>query len=213
MVVTTRRRSANAAALKDISNAAPRKVGGAAKAQRTRRSRGAGSSASASADAAVGAPAETLGEADRADAHDPQAVVPYIGTIYNHLRESEVRAPLSDPLPAGRNPLGPTHRARHTAQGRHVASENYMETQKDVNEKMRAILVDWLIEVHHKFKLVPETMYTTVNLIDRYLETQVRGGGSAPGARRPDRVFPTRRAHPRAPRARRSDGPTCSSSA
>lgn len=34
---------------------------------------------------------------------------------------------------------------------------------------MREILVDWLIEVHYKFKMVPETLYLTVNLIDRYL--------------------------------------------
>ena len=42
--------------------------------------------------------------------------------------------------------------------------------QTDINEKMRAILVDWLIEVHYKFKLMPETLFLTVNLIDRYLE-------------------------------------------
>jgi len=35
---------------------------------------------------------------------------------------------------------------------------------------MRAILIDWLIDVHLKFKLVNETMFLTVNLIDRYLE-------------------------------------------
>jgi G2/mitotic-specific cyclin-B, other len=35
---------------------------------------------------------------------------------------------------------------------------------------MRAILVDWLIEVHLKFKLLPETLYITINVIDRYLE-------------------------------------------
>lgn len=44
--------------------------------------------------------------------------------------------------------------------------------QTDVNEKMRAILIDWLIEVHHKFKLLPETLFLTVNLIDRYLSIQ-----------------------------------------
>jgi cyclin B len=38
---------------------------------------------------------------------------------------------------------------------------------------MRAILIDWLVEVHLKFKLVPETLYLTVNLIDRYLELVV----------------------------------------
>jgi len=35
---------------------------------------------------------------------------------------------------------------------------------------MRTILVDWLIEVHLKFKLRPETLYLTVNLTDRFLE-------------------------------------------
>lgn len=39
---------------------------------------------------------------------------------------------------------------------------------------MRAILIDWLVEVHLKFKLLPETLYLTVNLIDRYLcKTQI----------------------------------------
>ena len=38
---------------------------------------------------------------------------------------------------------------------------------------MRAILVDWLIEVHHKFKLLPETMFITVSIIDRFLEKQL----------------------------------------
>ena len=47
----------------------------------------------------------------------------------------------------------------------------YMEsTQSHINEKMRSILVDWLVEVHMKFKLVPETLFLTINLIDRYLE-------------------------------------------
>jgi hypothetical protein len=35
---------------------------------------------------------------------------------------------------------------------------------------MRAILVDWLVDVHMKFKLLPETLFLTVNLIDRFLE-------------------------------------------
>ncbi|CAN6810135.1 unnamed protein product [Brassica oleracea] len=45
----------------------------------------------------------------------------------------------------------------------------YMHIQTDVNEKMRAILVDWLLEVHIKFELNLETMYLTVNIIDRFL--------------------------------------------
>jgi len=37
---------------------------------------------------------------------------------------------------------------------------------------MRGILIDWLVEVHLKFKLVPESLYLTVNLIDRFLEKE-----------------------------------------
>ena len=35
---------------------------------------------------------------------------------------------------------------------------------------MRAILMSWLIEVHLKYQLQPETLYITVNLIDRYCQ-------------------------------------------
>ena len=34
---------------------------------------------------------------------------------------------------------------------------------------MRAILIDWLIEVHYKFHLKDETLYQTVHIIDSYL--------------------------------------------
>ena len=47
-----------------------------------------------------------------------------------------------------------------------------MSKQIDINAKMRAILIDWLVEVHLKFKLMPETLYLTVNLIDRFLEKE-----------------------------------------
>lgn len=36
---------------------------------------------------------------------------------------------------------------------------------------MRAILIDWLVEVHMKFRLVPETLHLAVNIVDRYLAT------------------------------------------
>ena len=47
-----------------------------------------------------------------------------------------------------------------------------MADQDDINDRMRAILVDWLVEVHLKFKLMPETLYLTVNIIDRFLEVR-----------------------------------------
>jgi len=35
---------------------------------------------------------------------------------------------------------------------------------------MRKVLVDWLVELHMKFKLLPETLFIAVNLIDRFTE-------------------------------------------
>jgi hypothetical protein len=35
---------------------------------------------------------------------------------------------------------------------------------------MRGILIDWIIEVHYQFKLKTESLFLTINLIDKYLE-------------------------------------------
>ncbi|KAL1347962.1 hypothetical protein HN51_023964 [Arachis hypogaea] len=50
---------------------------------------------------------------------------------------------------------------------------DYMGSQPDINAKMRSILVDWLIEVHRKFELMPETLYLTLNIVDRFLSMRV----------------------------------------
>ena len=44
-----------------------------------------------------------------------------------------------------------------------------MQYQQDINSRMRTILVDWLIDLHQKFALQPETLYIAVNTIDRFL--------------------------------------------
>ena len=45
----------------------------------------------------------------------------------------------------------------------------YMASQSEINMKMRAILVDWLIEMHDKFNFKSQTLYQTIWLIDTYL--------------------------------------------
>lgn len=82
---------------------------------------------------------------DERDHEDPLCATAYVEDMYQTFREKEA----------------------HTS-----VRPVYMEQQKHINERMRAILVDWLVEVHLKFKLVPETLYLTINLIDRYLELQ-----------------------------------------
>ncbi|KAL6985349.1 hypothetical protein U1Q18_018725 [Sarracenia purpurea var. burkii] len=49
-------------------------------------------------------------------------------------------------------------------------SVSYMEMlQQDITPSMRGILIDWLVEVSEEYSLVPDTLYLTVNLIDRFL--------------------------------------------
>lgn len=73
---------------------------------------------------------------------DPQ-VADYIPDIYTHL---------------------------HSTEESFMAKAGYMLYQEKINEKMRGILIDWLVEVHFKFKLSDETLFLTVNLIDRFLQ-------------------------------------------
>lgn len=46
---------------------------------------------------------------------------------------------------------------------------SYMSDQADLTPSMRAILIDWLIEVQENFELYHETLYLAVQLTDRYL--------------------------------------------
>jgi len=78
---------------------------------------------------------------DQHDSDDPQAVVEYVNDIYQYLMVKE----------------------------KDRVDSRYMLNQVDINEKMRAILVDWLVEVHRMFKLLPETLFLSVSIIDRFL--------------------------------------------
>ena len=49
---------------------------------------------------------------------------------------------------------------------------NYLQKVQlvtEVKDTSRAFLVEWIIDVHRKFRLLPETLYVTVFLIDRFL--------------------------------------------
>lgn len=77
------------------------------------------------------------------DKKDLQLCSLYAPEIYNNLRVAEL---VRRPCP------------------------NFMQTiQQDITQSMRAILVDWLVEVSEEYKLVPDTLYLTVYLIDWFL--------------------------------------------
>eukprot|EP00929_Paragymnodinium_shiwhaense_P063395 TRINITY_DN31669_c0_g1_i1.p1 TRINITY_DN31669_c0_g1~~TRINITY_DN31669_c0_g1_i1.p1 ORF type:complete len:392 (-),score=74.41 TRINITY_DN31669_c0_g1_i1:543-1649(-) len=50
-----------------------------------------------------------------------------------------------------------------------MADPDAVEDQAEICYRMRAILIDWMIEVHMKYTLKRETLYLAVNLVDRYL--------------------------------------------
>jgi cyclin B len=85
---------------------------------------------------------ESVMDIDSCDKNNPLSVVEYINDIYCFYKKNECRS---------------------------CVPPNYMENQHDINERMRGILFDWLIEVHYKFELMEETLYLTINLIDRFL--------------------------------------------
>lgn len=66
----------------------------------------------------------------------------------------------------------------HGAQTQTSPSVGGLYWQSEITENMRAVLIDWLVEVHLKFKLTPETLYLTVNLLDRYIEKRQVTKGS-----------------------------------
>ena len=44
-----------------------------------------------------------------------------------------------------------------------------VQTPTEVKDTSRAFLIEWIIDVHRKFRLLPETLYVTVFIIDRFL--------------------------------------------
>lgn len=51
-----------------------------------------------------------------------------------------------------------------------MCSADYFSRHSTLNESMRRILVDWLVDVHRKFKLRQETLFMAINMADRYLQ-------------------------------------------
>ena len=47
--------------------------------------------------------------------------------------------------------------------------KDIISTQTDIKESMRCILIDWIISIQNKFFMKKNTLFLTINLIDRYL--------------------------------------------
>lgn len=89
---------------------------------------------------------EKVPDLDKEDVDDPLMVSEYVVEIFEYLKELEIAT---------------------------MANPDYMDSQNELEWKMRGILVDWLLEVHTRFRLLPETLFLAVNIIDRFLSTKI----------------------------------------
>lgn len=80
---------------------------------------------------------------DAGDSEDPQQCAEYAVEIYQYLRSLESRT-------------------------EYRVKRDYL-MNCSINSKMRAVLVDWLVDVQQQFKLLQETLFLTISIIDRYL--------------------------------------------
>merc|ERR1711860_83956 len=81
---------------------------------------------------------------DQDDVENPQLVVEYVNEIYAYMRYLEDKQSISE--------------------------EYLSHVKSTIMPKMRAVLVDWLIQVHQQFNLLQETLYLTIAVLDRFLQ-------------------------------------------
>ncbi len=96
---------------------------------------------------------EKFVDIDMIHANDEKYPIEYARDIYENARVAEVQY--------------------------HPENIDYMSTlQSDINEGMRSILVDWLIEVADEYKLESKTLHLSINTIDRVLSKRSVKRGS-----------------------------------
>nr|ACF81644.1 unknown [Zea mays] len=89
-------------------------------------------------------PKEPIEDIDKFDGDNQLALVDYVEDIYTFYKTAQ-------------------HESRPI---------DYMGNQPELSPRMRSILADWLIESHRRFQLMPETLYLTIYIVDRYLSLQ-----------------------------------------
>lgn len=61
----------------------------------------------------------------------------------------------------------------HALEEKMKPNANYMDDQAEIQWSMRSVLMDWLVQVHNRFTLLPETLFLAVNYVDRFLSAKV----------------------------------------
>ena len=82
---------------------------------------------------------------DQLELRDPQMVAELANDIYQNMRKLEANLKVD---------------ADYLVK---------IQVPTEVKDTSRAFLIEWIIDVHRKFRLLPETLYVTVFIIDRFL--------------------------------------------
>lgn len=54
-----------------------------------------------------------------------------------------------------------------------MPQSDYMSNQTEITWEMRQTLVDWLLQVHFRYHMLPETLWIAINVVDRFLSRRV----------------------------------------
>ena len=117
---------------------------------------------------AIVKPPEGVYDFDASVKDDPHQGTTYVVDTFNYYKNREVNNQATQELQISeRQNLVPFQEQFRVP--------NYMsKMQRDLSMGMRAILVDWMVEVQESFELNHETLYTGVKLVDIYL-SRVKG--------------------------------------
>lgn len=91
------------------------------------------------------ASAAAVPDLDAEDFEDPLMVAEYVVEIFEYLKVLEEST---------------------------MPNPDYMDHQDHLEWHLRGVLIDWLVEVHTRFHLLPETIFLAVNIIDRFLSAR-----------------------------------------
>ncbi|KAF8071712.1 cyclin [Lyophyllum atratum] len=83
---------------------------------------------------------------DRIDVLDPSMVSEYSEEIFEYMNDLEEEM---------------------------MPDASYMDGQTEITWAMRQALVDWLLQVHLRYHMMPETLWIAVNIVDRFLTKRV----------------------------------------
>lgn len=87
---------------------------------------------------------EDLADYDLKQVHDSYAEPHYVMDIFKYYQTKELQS----------------------------LTKKYLNNQSEITENMRAILVDWLVEIQQNYTLNHETLYLAVKMVDQYLMRQ-----------------------------------------